>query len=312
MSDLPLSGETRLRERGSAAERSLLASADTDRPDADLRRALTMRVLGEHRARRRRLLSQLVGAGVLGLSVAASVAIANHGGSRSVSVAAEPHASIPRPNVPVLAPSASVESAFAPCTPPAVASGEYPLIDDFEDGDARAPMLEHRAGTWFTFNDGSGVQAPKPGALLTAMRIPGGRGASHFGLHSTGGKFNKWGANLSLELNPRRCYDASAYAGVQFWARGHGELRVVVQMTHVVSEEFGGSCTHDCFDGHATRIQLGRDFKRIEVRWAELRQTGFGTPLPFDARSLFSIAFSVLPEQTPFDFWIDDVSFIPR
>jgi len=34
--------------------------------------------------------------------------------------------------------------------------------------------------------------------------------------------------------------------------------------------------------------------------------------VPFDSRSLFSIQFSVLPEQTPFDFWIDDVSFIPR
>jgi hypothetical protein len=115
-----------------------------------------------------------------------------------------------------------------------------------------------------------------------------------------------------LEFNPRHCYDASVYGGFEFWARGRGEIRFVVKMTQVVAEEFGGSCSHDCYDGHAKRIKLSRDFQHFVVQWDELKQTGFGTPLAFDARSLDAIEFSVLPEQTPFDFWIDDVSFIPR
>ena len=91
-----------------------------------------------------------------------------------------------------------------------------------------------------------------------------------------------------------------------------GEVRVVVKMTQVMAEEFGGSCTHDCYDGHAKRIKLTRDFQHVVLRWEDLKQLGFGTPLTFDARSLNAIDFSVLPDETPFDFWIDDVSFIPR
>jgi licheninase len=230
-------------------------------------------------------------------------------------VTAEPHSTTapsapPRARTPAPAPSGA--SPFEPCTPLAIAEGKNPLIDDFEDGDVRMPMVEHRAGQWYTFNDGTGSQLPKPGVLFSATRIPGGRGASRFGLHNQGGKFSKWGANLSLELNPRRCYDASAYGGIEFWTRGRGEIRVVVEMTHVITEEFGGSCTHDCFDGHGKRIKLSPDFQHVVVRWEELHQGGFGSPVPFDARSLYGIKFSVQASQTPFDFWIDDVSFSPR
>jgi hypothetical protein len=173
------------------------------------------------------------------------------------------------------------------------------------------PAVEQRIGQWLIFNDGTGTQFPRPGTA-DPTRIPGGHGASHFALHSAGGKFSKWGASLSFEFNPRHCYDASAYGGLEFWARGRGEIRLIVKMTQVIAEEFGGSCSHDCYDGHAKRIKLSRDFQHVVVRWSELTQTGFGTPLAFDPRSLDAIDFSVLPEETPFDFWIDDVSFMRR
>jgi len=48
------------------------------------------------------------------------------------------------------------------------------------------------------------------------------------------------------------------------------------------------------------------------VTWAELKQRGFGQAVPFDPRSLLSLELSVDPEQTPFDFWVDDVSFLAR
>jgi hypothetical protein len=309
MSDESSDDLTRLRAQGTALERGMLEAAFEDQPHSAARRLISEEVVTEHRARRR--LSRWLGIGAAALAVAAGFALLHGRAPRPLAVTPESTPSAPS-SVFTPRPSPSALSPFVPCTPAAVADGHSPLIDDFEDGDTRVPMVEHRAGAWLTFNDGTGTQLPKPGLLSAATRIPGGRGESHFGLHSSGGKFHKWGANLSLELNPHRCYDASAYGGIEFWARGHGELRFVVQMTQVVSEEFGGSCTGQCFDAHAKRIKLSRDFEHVVVRWEELHQAGFGPALPFDARSLFSVAFTVLPDQTPFDFWIDDVSFVPR
>jgi hypothetical protein len=115
---------------------------------------------------------------------------------------------------------------------------------------------------------------------------------------------------LAIELNPRRCYDASAYAGVAFWARGRASLRIGVKMTQIVGEEFGGSCTQGCYDSHGVTYPLTREWKHYEVRWKDLAQRGFGAAVPFDPRSLYSLEFAVSENQPPFDFWIDDVAFL--
>ena len=198
------------------------------------------------------------------------------------------------------------------CSPASVASGDQPLLDDFEEGDTRVLLSDKRAGSWVTYNDGTAPMLPRPGALFAADRIPGRRGESKLGLHVTGGKFSKWGAVLGIELSPRRCYDASAYAGVAFWARGMAQLRVAVRMTQIVSEEFGGSCVKDCFDSHGAERRLTKDWQRYEVRWDELTQKGFGLAVSFDPRSLYSIEFAVPEGRPAFDYWLDDVAFIPR
>jgi len=211
------------------------------------------------------------------------------------------------------APSASVRAAeLAPCTPAMRAEGSEPLIDDFEDADARIAPLEHRAGFWSASNDNTATQRPTLRGPLSMARIPGGRGASRFALHTSGGKFTKWGALLAADFSPRRCYDASAYAGLTFWARGRGSFNVVAKMTQVAPEEFGGSCTHDCYDSHRATIALSNTWQEQRVTWAELKQKGFGQVVPFDPRSLLSLEFTVGPEQTPFDFWVDDVRFLER
>jgi len=304
---------SRLRNDGTDLEQSVLDSATEDQPTRAARQAVFSFVLADHRARQQRGLT--VGIALSAVAAAAGVALfVYRPAPPPVTLAAEPQVSASSkasPSARPPPPSPSGASAFEPCTPLTVAEGKNPLIDDFEDGDERAPRLEHRTGVWELFNDGTGTQSPKPG-MVSPVRIPGGRGASHFALHSAGGKFSKWGSSLSLEFNPRHCYDASAYGGIEFWARGRGEVRVVLKMTQVMAEEFGGSCTHDCYDGHAKRIKLTRDFQHVVVRWEDLKQQGFGAPPRFDARSLDAVDFSVLAEETPFDYWIDDVSFIPR
>jgi len=301
----------RLSERGSALEQSLLAAAGEDVPPARARQDAFARVASEYRARRRRYIVGGAAVSVTTLALAAAIALVHHRVPQPMLVAPEPHASSPAvPKTPAPAPSSA--NPLARCSPALVADGKNPLIDDFEDGDAHAPMLEHRAGQWVTFNDGTGTESPSPGTPFTTTRIPGGRGDSHFAVHNVGSKFGKWGASLSLTLNPHHCYDASAYAGIQFWARGHGEIRAEVKVTQVVTEEFGGTCQHDCFDTHGKIIKLSKQFEHVVVRWEDLSQMGFGEAVAFDPRSLDGIEFAVRPEQTPFDFWIDDVSFIPR
>jgi hypothetical protein len=192
------------------------------------------------------------------------------------------------------------------------AAGSEPLIDDFEDNDARIAPLEHRAGFWNASNDNTGTQRPTLRGPLSMTRIPGGRGTSQFALHTSGGKFTKWGALLATDFSARRCYDASAYGGLSFFARGRGSFNVVAKMTQIAPAEYGGSCSHDCFDSHRATIALTSDWQERRITWAELEQKGFGQVVPFDPRSLLSLEFTVGPEQTPFDFWVDDVRFLPR
>lgn len=294
-------------------ERELLRSADRDRPAAAVYERALERVLAAERKRRaarnQGRARGLTLALTLTLGLAGAATWLLRGQAPPPPVVAER----PRLPAPVLAASGAPTpvSPMAPCTPASVGSGREPLIDDFEDGDTRIPMVDQRAGIWIAYNDGTAKQEPRPGSVFPANRIVGGRGSSHFGLRSSGPKFSKWGGAVAIELNPRRCYDASAYAGVTFWARGHANLRVNVKMTQIVGVEFGGSCTKDCYDSHGSTLSLPREWQRYDVRWDELKQRGFGVAVPFDPRSLYSIEFAFADGQ-PFDFWIDDVAFLTK
>jgi hypothetical protein len=307
-------------ERLIAAEdpalRELVRSARADGPEPELRAASMSSVLAEYRQRRarRRLAGAALGS-VAALAAVFALWLRFHptpetqlarevpsSSSRNVATALPPRASSARALPPEL----------QPCTPAVRADGSAPLIDDFEDADTRIAALEHRAGFWSTSNDGTGSEVPAPGGAFPMSRIPGGRGTSQFALHVRGGKFSKWGVLLSADLSARRCYDASAYGGLAFWARGRGRVDVIAKMTQTAPEEYGGSCTHDCYDGHRKTIDLSGQWHEERITWAELEQRGFGPPLAFDPHSLLALEFNSLPENTPFEYWIDDLRFLPR
>lgn len=290
-------------------ERELLGSAAQDKPAAAVYERTLERVLAAER-KRRALRSRRRALGLtLGLGLAAAALWLLRGQAPPPRVVAEPPlVSSPAPAV---SSAPAPVSPWAPCVPASIGSGREPLIDDFEDGDTRIPVVDQRAGVWIAYNDGTAKQEPRPGSVFPANRIAGGRGSSHFGLRSSGPKFSKWGGAVAIELNPRRCYDASAYAGVTFWARGHGSLRFNVKMTQIVGVEFGGSCLKDCYDSHGSALSLAREWQRYDVRWDELKQRGFGTAVPFDPRSLYSLEFAFAEGQA-FDFWIDDVAFLTK
>jgi hypothetical protein len=66
----------------------------------------------------------------------------------------------------------------------------------------------------------------------------------------------------------------------------------------------------DCYNSHAAKLELGREWRTYQVRWSELHQRGLGKP-PLKPSRLHSIAFLIHPEDTPYDVWLDEVRFLP-
>lgn len=191
------------------------------------------------------------------------------------------------------------------------------LIDDMEDQDANILGQDGRAGTWRFIFDGTGPVTPFSGNLVPAT-IPSGRGASQMALHVAGGRLSEWGGYVSAALTPAGCYDASAYAGLEFWARGRQRLRVGVVMMDVVPTLAGGPCADNCNQGHVAAIDLTPEWKHYSLRWEDLKQGGSGAAtqtrglIELDLRRLSSVSFGVAPDDTPFDVWLDDLAFLPR
>jgi hypothetical protein len=223
----------------------------------------------------------------------------------------------PEPSPPPIAESTAkvpVPSPLPPSCPELViARGRAPLIEDFEAADSRVLPLDGRSGGWMTYDDGTGKQTPPGRSALFPSRIPGGRGASKGALHATGGKFTLWGVTLGAELADAGCYDASAYAGLELYAKGPGKLRVGLQMIDVQDVKYGGLCTKDCYNTHRAVITLGKTFERHVLRWEDLHQLfEAGPPIAFNPRRVRFIEFGIAAADTPFDVWIDDVAFVTR
>jgi len=242
------------------------------------------------------------------------------GGSRLDALGAPPRSSLdahPRPTAEPVGPTKTepaplVDPALANCANPIVAEGTNSLIDDFEDANARIAPLEGRAGSWRIFNDRTGKQVPEHASVWHPALIPGGRGSSRYALHTWGGVFESWGVTGGFALAAPRCYDASVYGGVKFWAKGPGRVMFSAKMTQVIPVEDGGTCREKCYDVHRTAIDLTKRWAEYTIAWRDLAQQGLGPAVAFDAKSLFEMAFFVDGEDTPFNFWIDDLSFVPR
>lgn len=202
-------------------------------------------------------------------------------------------------------------TAKKPCPEVVVASGSAPLIDDWEHSGAALLRNDGRAGAWLTFDDGTAKQNFPNGAQLIAATVQGGR--SRHALHLRGGRFTDWGVVFGSDFANGACYDASAYAGIEFWAKGPARILVGVQIIDIQSPKFGGFCEKDnCYNSHRKTIELDRTWKRYDVRWEELEQKRPEGIVPFDVRRMRFLEFAVWKEDTPFDIWLDDVSFIKR
>ena len=219
-------------------------------------------------------------------------------------------------------------SALTPCAKVVVAPGADARIDDLEDGNANLLPLELRQGTWYVATDGTGTLNEPPvshtpatpdvpeyfGGPWHPTRLSRARGQSRYALHTQGGKFTAWGvvASAQFVLEPGACYDASAYAGLEFWAKGRSRLAVSARMSDVTPVSIGGLCESACFKRHQRQLELSPEWQHYALAWSEFVQYVTPSTLAFDPKRLWGIDFVVEAGSTPFELWLDDVNFLPR
>ncbi len=219
-------------------------------------------------------------------------------GSRAVG----PGPSLFRAQVPLDAPG-RLESGD-PCHEAVGAAGVSPLIDDFEDANELVALLEARNGYWVVIADTDHDASEL--VLLPSVRPRAGP-KNRYALHATGERHTKWGASVQVELGPT-CYDASAYRGIAFDVLGPGRLYAGVRQVDAVPVERGGNCTADCYDSHLHPVDATSEWTHHELEWSNLHQHGRSEPA--NPRRLSGLEFLVRSEDTPYDLWIDNVSFM--
>jgi len=216
------------------------------------------------------------------------------------------------------------DASSSPACPPSLTGGTSllpDLIDDFEDQDDALPAglgTPPRAGYWYAFHDDTagGVMVPG-GSQLPPTALDPARGDSEFGVFASAAGFTTWGAGIGVDLNnsgEKEPYDASAYDGIVFWAKGSTtgtpvELRVPIPATAPPGE--GGSCTaaSGCSGYHRYTLgELDDEWQQISIHFCQLIQPSWALEAEFDSSQILSIQFQGT-ETSDFEIWVDDLSF---
>ncbi|HOU92603.1 MAG TPA: carbohydrate binding domain-containing protein, partial [Polyangiaceae bacterium] len=170
---------------------------------------------------------------------------------------------------------------------------ERELIDDFEDGDARA--LHPEFGVWVLDGDAASTLAPVP-FTPTA-------GGVHASAHAArvNGDVAEW-AGLGLASHDGAPLDLSAYVGIAFFARGAGVTRVAFQGSALSAAEN--------WDAHGMDLSLEDEWRYFTVLFGDHRfaQQGWGDPAAFDPAAIDQLHFAHGPG--PWQLELDDVTLL--
>lgn len=192
------------------------------------------------------------------------------------------------------------------------------MIDDFEDGDGLIKAAGDRVGAWYTYNDDTAAGSQTPAAGESFVPTDGGPAGSTFFGETTGSGFTTWGAGVGADLNNvgdpeggagiKMPYDASAFTGVAFKARGNVTIRAKLQIAAIVPTTSGGDCAANCDDAHGKAFELTDTWTQYTLPFAEALQEGWGTVAPFDGATLMGVQFQV-PANATFEVAIDEIGF---
>lgn len=183
-------------------------------------------------------------------------------------------------------------------------------LDDFEDGDLALDRAKNLHGVWYVNNDGTGEQAPTPGAEHEGfVESTGSPESPVHALHTRGAGFTRWGAFAAARLNASRdqacTFDLSRYSGVHLSIKGEGGLRVnlgTVATTPIVD---GGACASDACSDYGKSLKLEASWQSLDVPFDELTQPDWASSAPLELGQALRISFWA--ERGDFDFWVDDL-----
>jgi hypothetical protein len=188
------------------------------------------------------------------------------------------------------------------------AAPEQQLIDDFEHESQSLPRLGGRDGAWILGSDSTGAHLEANVSDKCAGR---GQRAGHF----VGNGFSNWAANWTAVLRSQPggtavAYDATPYGGISFWAAVSSDspapFSLPVGVTSMDVAWNGGICTK-CMDYYRSTVSVDRAWRRFELRFSDLAQTGMGEPQV--ALRLEKFVGVIFWPQADFDVWVDDVRF---
>jgi hypothetical protein len=185
------------------------------------------------------------------------------------------------------------------------------VIDDFGASDGRPPRSADRVAYWWSIPDGTpGTLLPVPAEADDINRPRDGKA-----LHFVARDFKKWGAMVGISFfwskGEKRCaFNASAYAGFRFRAKGSGSLAAQAVTRDTASVRSGGRCEQRCFDHYQQVVQAKPDWTTHTMSWDRLRQQGWGEAVPLRPERMVGITFSAQLADLPVDVWIDDLEFI--
>ena len=214
----------------------------------------------------------------------------------------------------VRAPSNEGQVATEPATasngaqcPPVRAAGTNGIIDDFETDPGRVARSEGRGGYWFSYDDGTGGKLVRE-EISDSTRV----------LHVKSSGFTHWGAGFGASFLPTTsldhacAYDASAYSGIRFRARGRGRMRLVFSGLANTPPSRGGRCTRPgdtCYDRPGVWVDLTEQWQTVEQLFCAFIPEGWGGDHSgLDASDLVTVQFQMQARQN-FELWLDDLAF---
>jgi len=214
-------------------------------------------------------------------------------------------------------------------SPPAAGTVAEASIDDLEDKDNALLKVGGRTGFWYTYLDTLGstiIPAPDKTKTMpikaTGTDCHGGMGCmlvtGMTGMQDDeAGKYPYAGIGFDFSNAMKPCpYNASAYTGIKFWAKGDAQIRLKINVASTTSADGGGTCTPmagppkvDCNDGHGVDLILTPTWTEQKVAFADLLQAGWGVVGSFDKTALLSLQIQFPPGQPSFTANFDDLAF---
>ena len=188
------------------------------------------------------------------------------------------------------------------------------IIEDAEDGDDQINVQGGRGGYVYTFADDKGSTVSPKDDFKPAS---GGADGSFRSLRISGKMVTGEEAYAGLGLSfkePEGPYDASRYTGVVFWAKrsasSSSALRFMVGDKN--TDPLGKICT-ECDNDFGVSFEVGEEWTRYEVSFADLKQEGgWGAPRPdaLDKSTLYGLKWQVQTQGADYDVSIDQIGFV--